>query len=192
MMQSLINVTSPANEQFSRIAVHPSTNFPGRTQESILIQLLRKKPEPDVATAMDEGRKMVAGLSPSVSDQRTGGKGPAEELETIWDEVRDFCADRGREYVMNEANDMYTEEERENGIENVRTGLKRLFEDGDEDDDEDEEEEEDGKEAEDDDIMIIDRPPPPPAPAVSTQEVEGVTLENIMRFAARGEFMPAR
>ncbi|KAI0839299.1 mediator of RNA polymerase II transcription complex subunit 8-domain-containing protein [Hypoxylon sp. FL0890] len=199
-IQSVVDITSSMAEVFSRVAVHPSTNFPGRTQEMILLQLLRKKPEPDVATTMDEGRKLYAGLI-TATDPSSGtaggsgrggvggeilkstGKGPEEELESIWDLTRGFCEQRIRDYVTNEADDMFTEEERERGIENVRTGLKRVFDDEEEDEDEEEEEG-------DDDVMEIDRPPPPPAPGIATQEVEGAPLENIMRFAARGEFVP--
>ncbi|KAI0150900.1 mediator of RNA polymerase II transcription complex subunit 8-domain-containing protein [Pestalotiopsis sp. NC0098] len=42
-MRSLLTNMSNNDELFSRLAVHPSTNFPGRTQENILLQLLRKK-----------------------------------------------------------------------------------------------------------------------------------------------------
>ncbi|KAI1138054.1 mediator of RNA polymerase II transcription complex subunit 8-domain-containing protein [Hypoxylon sp. FL0543] len=195
-IQSVIDMTTSMSEVFSRVAVHPSTNFPGRTQEMILLQLLRKKPEPDVATTMDEGRKLYAGLIAATdpSSAATGGggaagatltqagKGPEEELRGLWELTRSFCEQRIMEYVTNEADDMFTEEERERGIENVRTGLRRVF---DEEEDEDEEEEEG-----DDDVMEIDRPPPPPAPGIVTQEVEGAPLENILRFAARGEFVP--
>ncbi|KAI2467071.1 mediator complex, subunit Med8 [Annulohypoxylon bovei var. microspora] len=182
-IQSVLGITMPMAETFSRIMVHPSTNFPGRTQESILLQLLRKKPEPDIATAMEEGRKIFAGLT-QTSDQSdahpnasTGGGKGAEELEAAWESAREFCQDRLSEYVRGEGDDMFTEEERERGIENVRTGLKRsLLEDEEEDEDES-----------DDDVMEIDRPLPPPAPAVATQEVEGAALESVMRFAARGQ-----
>ncbi|KAI1415092.1 mediator of RNA polymerase II transcription complex subunit 8-domain-containing protein [Hypoxylon sp. FL1857] len=195
-IQSVVDMTSSMSEVFSRVAVHPSTNFPGRTQEMILLQLLRKKPEPDVATTMDEGRKLYAGLIEAADPSGTAtsgaergggivtttGKGPEEELEGIWDSTRGFFEQRIMDYVTNEGDDMFTEEERERGIENVRTGLKRVFDD-EEDEDEDEEEG-------DDDVMEIDRPPPPPAPGIATQEVEGAPLENIMRIAARGELIP--
>ncbi|KAI1205613.1 mediator of RNA polymerase II transcription complex subunit 8-domain-containing protein [Annulohypoxylon truncatum] len=185
-IQSVLGIMMPMADTFSRIMVHPTTNFPGRTQEQILIQLMRKKPEPDVATAMDEGRKIFAGLTQSsdlsgahASTETGGGKG-VEELEAVWESTREFCQSRLAEYVQGEGDDMFTEEERARGIENVRTGLKRsLLEDEDEDEDEDI----------DDDEMELDRPPPPPAPGVATQEVEGAALENVMRFAARGEFV---
>ncbi|OTA68349.1 hypothetical protein K449DRAFT_398729 [Hypoxylon sp. EC38] len=190
-IQSVIDVTSSMAEVFSRVAVHPSTNFPGRTQEMILLQLLRKKPEPDVATTMDEGRKLYAELVTAADPSgaaaaggilKTAGKGPEEELESTWDSMRGCCEQRIMDYVTNEADDMYTEEERERGIESVRTGLRKVFDDEDEDEDEEEEEG-------DDDVMEIDRPPPPPAPGIATQEVEGAPLESIMRFATRGEFV---
>ncbi|KAI1445863.1 mediator of RNA polymerase II transcription complex subunit 8-domain-containing protein [Annulohypoxylon stygium] len=174
-------------DSFSRITVHPSTNFPGRTQQPILLQLLRKKPEPDVELAMDEGRKIFAEWSQSsdssdahIDAGKGGGKGVGE-LEAVWESARKFCQTRLTEYVEDEGNDMFTEEERVRGVENVRTGLKRSLLD---DEDEDEDEEEDS-----DDVMEIDRPPPPPAPGIATQEVEGAALENVMRFAARGEIV---
>lgn len=87
------------------------------------------------------------------------------------------------QYAQEEDDDPYTEEERDViGIANVRTGLRKpqwdpFVEENEED--------------EDNDVMAVDRPPPPPAPAVAAPEVEGSSLENIMRFSARGEFMPS-
>ncbi|KAL7620837.1 mediator of RNA polymerase II transcription subunit 8 [Parahypoxylon ruwenzoriense] len=193
-LRMLLDITSQHNELFSRIAVHPSTNFPGRTQENILLQLLRKKPEPDIATAMDEGRKTIAGLTSTANPSQGAVDGaaasiegaaveePVKELEDKWVEANNFLQHRILEYLSDEDNDPYTQEERDMGIENVRTGLRRPL-------DEDEDEEEEEEEERDDDVMVIDRPPPPPAPAVVSQEVEGTTVENIMRFASRGEFV---
>ncbi|KAI0880057.1 mediator of RNA polymerase II transcription complex subunit 8-domain-containing protein [Annulohypoxylon maeteangense] len=184
-IQSVLSVMMPMADTFNRIVVHPSTNFPGRTQEQILLQLLRKKPEPDVATAMGEGRKIFAGLtqasdpSDAHANAETGSGKGVEELEAVWASTREFFQNRLAEYVQGEGDDMFTEEERARGVENVRTGLKRSLL-------EDEDEEEDDS---DDDVMEIDRPPPPPAPGVATQEVDGAALESVMRFAARGEFV---
>ncbi|KAI2604603.1 mediator of RNA polymerase II transcription complex subunit 8-domain-containing protein [Hypoxylon sp. NC1633] len=200
-IESLIDLASEKSELFSRIAVHPSTNFPGRTQEHILLQLVRKKPEPDVATAMDNGRSIGAALVPVYPKTRGAGlgagtavrvggegasdgnaqqdmleeeeEGPGKELRMRWRKARKFCNERLMKYVTGEGDDPYTEEEHENGIENVRTGLRSV----------DEEEEDD------DGVMEIDRPPPPPAPGVATQEIDGASLENIMRFASRGDFV---
>lgn len=117
-------------------------------------------------------------------------------LEEIWSAARRACQERIAEYVMNEEGDSFTAEEHEMGIENVRTGLRRSFDDEDEDDDDDDDDmdvdEVNGvptRGGADPDLMIIDRPPPPPAPAVSTQEVEGATPETILRLATRGQLM---
>ncbi|KAI1374287.1 mediator of RNA polymerase II transcription complex subunit 8-domain-containing protein [Hypoxylon crocopeplum] len=200
-IDSFIEVTTDRSELFSRVVAHPTTNYPGRTQELALTQLLRKKPEPDIATIMDEGRSAGAGLVPvyksgglgaargrdsdddddDAEKQRVEGEadGPGKDLRMGWNSSRSFCKNRLYEYVVGEGDDPFTEEERQRGVENVRTGLKRTLE---YDEDEDEEEE-------DDDVMMVDRPPPPPAPAVATQQVEGATLEAVMRATARGDFV---
>ncbi|KAH9893087.1 mediator of RNA polymerase II transcription complex subunit 8-domain-containing protein [Xylariomycetidae sp. FL2044] len=223
-LSSIANLLAQHSGLLSRVAVHPSTNFPGRTQQNILSQLLRKKPEPDVEAAMAEGRSTLAtaaGITSTATNtgnnNTTAGGGAAEEveadrqkkrledqekeLEENWAAARDACVSRIIEYAMNEESDPFTAAEREMGVENVRTGLRRNFDD-EYDDDEDDEDEEGGNGqprgggpaggaggAGDDDIMIIDRPMPPPAPAVTTNEVEGASIENVMRFAARGEFV---
>ncbi|KAI0169941.1 hypothetical protein GGR52DRAFT_573991 [Hypoxylon sp. FL1284] len=187
--------TSQHNELFSRIAVHPSTNFPGRTQEGILLQLLRKKPEPDVATAMEDGQKMVTGHphsdEPNKEKTVDGSKeavaeGPEKDLEDIWAKTRETFFTRMLEYGRKEARLPFTEQEYADGLANVRTGLRKGL---DWEEEANEDEEEDEEEEGDDDVMEIDRPPPPPAPAVAAQQVEGAPLESVMRFAARGEFV---
>ncbi|KAJ3579497.1 hypothetical protein NPX13_g1067 [Xylaria arbuscula] len=208
-VHAILEILAQNNALFSRVAVHPSTNFPGRTQENILLQLLRKKPEPDVEAKIDKGRETLATMSlPGNAAQMGGGGGAAAAaaavnprdkeaaLGDIWGNTRNSCQERIAEYVVNEEGDYFTAEEHDIGIENVRTGLQRNFEDEYEDDDEDMEDDEAGAGAgagagansAEPDLMIIDRPPPPPAPAVSTQEVEGATLETILRLATRGRF----
>ncbi|KAI1282723.1 mediator of RNA polymerase II transcription complex subunit 8-domain-containing protein [Xylaria sp. FL0933] len=195
-VRAIIEILAQNNALFSRVAIHPSTNFPGRTQEGILLQLLRKKPEPDVEATMDEGRKTLANMPwpgnnpPSTTTNLNKDKESA--LGSIWSTTRDACQVRIAEYVMNEESDSFTAEEHEMGIENVRTGLQRSFDDEYEDEDDEMEDDEvdsaPARSKSEPDLMIIDRPPPPPAPAVTTQEVEGATLETIMRLATRGRF----
>ncbi|KAI0126928.1 mediator of RNA polymerase II transcription complex subunit 8-domain-containing protein [Xylariales sp. AK1849] len=227
-MRTLLDTMSNHNELFTRLAIHPSTNFPGRTQENILLQLLRKKAEPDVATAMDEGRKMFVELEEGVRAEcgrkgkeiHDGGKtnrhdeevddDVASFLTAKWGDARDFIGEYSQKFGE-EMNDEYTAEEREMGTENVRTGLKPDydFEDDNEDeDDEDQENKDKGlpdKDADEDDVVMFDRPPPPPpaVPALQSQasqagagagagaeHIEGLTLENMLRVATRGE-LPA-
>ncbi|RYP46731.1 hypothetical protein DL769_011369 [Monosporascus sp. CRB-8-3] len=189
-LRYFLDIVTQHNDLFSRVAVHPSTNFPGRTQEGILLQLLRKKPEPDVAAAMDEGRERLEAVSvasSAVGSSGDPGSAPAARaqraqttarLEETWDAARRACMARVMRYATEEDDDPYTEEERAMGIENVRTGLRRPPDDPYAD--EDEEEEDEGRDG--GDVMVVDRPPPPP-------EVEGASLENIMRLSARGEFV---
>jgi mediator of RNA polymerase II transcription subunit 8 len=138
-IQTLTAHLSKNSEQLNRTVVYPSTNYPGRTQEGLLTQLLRKKPEPSVETWVEEGRTIQAELEQS-------GKGGGEE--ELWSWARQWLDPRIQKFAMKEASDNYTAEERAAGIENVRTGLRRKLEDNhhdsdeeDEDEDEDEDEE---------------------------------------------------
>ncbi|KAI5927359.1 mediator of RNA polymerase II transcription complex subunit 8-domain-containing protein [Camillea tinctor] len=213
-LRTILDTIAQNHDLFSRVAVHPSTNFPGRTQENILLQLLRKKAEPDVEDAMDQGRQTLGSLimPPAVAAPETvvtsnAPISPAtqaiiiaqqqkeKELEDVWDAAREACGRRIYEYAVNEESDPFTLEERRMGIHHVRTGLRRKFEDPEESDDDEEEDDEGGEAAGmsaanqgDDDVMIVDRSLPPPAPAVTTQEVEGAPVENIMRLCAIGGF----
>ncbi|GAP88144.2 putative RNA polymerase II mediator complex component [Rosellinia necatrix] len=196
-IHAILEVLAQNNELFSRVAIHPSTNFPGRTQENILLQLLRKKPEPEVEAAMDEGTKTLANIPLPGPVQFSATTNPDKEkenaLEEVWSAARHACQERIAEYVMNEEGDAFTAEEHEMGVENVRTGLLRSFDDESEDDDDDDEMDVDEvngvppKGNTDPDVMIIDRPLPPPAPAVSIQEVAGTTLDIVLRLATRGQ-----
>jgi mediator of RNA polymerase II transcription subunit 8 len=128
-IQSLTSHLSKHSELFSKTVVYPSTNYPGRTQEALLLSLLGKKLPPQVETWVEEGREMHA--------EETADKANEQEL---WTWANEWIGARVAKYAMEEAGDNYTVEEREMGIENVNTGLRRKLED-DEDDDEDEDEE---------------------------------------------------
>jgi mediator of RNA polymerase II transcription subunit 8 len=124
---------SKHSELLSRTVVYPSTNYPGRTQEGLLVQLLRKKLEPHVETWVDEGRSIHAAVN-------TG----KEEEPLAW--AKEWIGARIATYAEEEAGDNYTVAEREMGIENVRTGLRRKLEE-DSSDEEDEDEDEDMEDA---------------------------------------------
>ncbi|EHK19181.1 uncharacterized protein TRIVIDRAFT_49463 [Trichoderma virens Gv29-8] len=168
-LQTVLDNLSENAELFSRIAVHPSTNYPGRTQEGVLTQLLRKKLEPDVEELVAQGRETARLATP---------EGIAE-LQSIWDELREWTHDRIARYVREEAGDVYTKEEREMGIDKVRTGLRKgLDEESDEEDDEDEDEDEDNEDAMD---ATNDQ-------AKATAVGRGPEPETLLWFAARGDF----
>ncbi len=60
-------------------------------------------------------------------DDEDETEGPPEPagLGDVWADVRGWCMDRVAKFIREEASNLYTEEEREMGVENVRTGLKR-------------------------------------------------------------------
>ncbi|MFW9777187.1 hypothetical protein, partial [Brucella melitensis] len=59
-LQSLLDSVNDNADLLNRMAIHPSPNFPGRTQENALGQLLRKKLEPDVEELVAKGRDASA------------------------------------------------------------------------------------------------------------------------------------
>jgi mediator of RNA polymerase II transcription subunit 8 len=153
---------------FQRLVIHPSTNFPGRTQEHILGGLLRKKLEPDVERWVDEARQTArdAGLDPSklaagvrergehdYDDEDTYGMDqddgvPSDPFNEQWADMLDAFQQTLQQYVTVQAKKKYTVEEQAMGVEKVRTGLKQTLEESDDEEEEDDEEEdENGDEA---------------------------------------------
>ncbi|CAG9950856.1 unnamed protein product [Clonostachys rosea f. rosea IK726] len=149
------------SELFSQMAVHPSTNYPGRTQEGLLSTLLRSKLEPQMEERVSLGLETAHRATP-------------EGIAVL------------QEYVSEEADDVYTKQERDAGVENVRTGLRRELEE-DESDDDDEGEDED----EVDDRMRGSQQQQQQqqgAPPVT----RGPEPETLLWFAARGDFSVPR
>ena len=192
------------SQLFQRLAVHPSTNYPGRTQENILHQLLRKKLEPDVAAWYEDGRQtaLAAGIDlKDLSGGRANGEDYYEEdeddykadegnggaLSELWEDAREACQQRIATYIRNESSQPYTAAERALGIENVRTGLKRNL-----DEESDEEEEEDEDEDEDDIMSGMNSNDRAAAAGQATAGGDAtrpaIEPEHILWFSARGDF----
>jgi len=86
-----------------------------------------------VETLVEEGRNIQAELK------------TADSEEALLNWAKDWLGERASAYAEDEAGDNYTVAEREMGIENVRTGLRRKLEESDsEDEDEDEDMEDAG------------------------------------------------
>ena len=218
----LLDVMTEHSTLFQRVVVHPSTNYPGRTEENILLQLLRKKLEPDIEGLVERGRDTAtaAGIDGSnfvsreaaeaergpkqrymddddeeQEDDESDDEGAQQEplgLGDVWADSRTWCMQRLAEFIRDETEDPYTKEERELGVENVRTGLRRNLE---EDSDEEEEEED---EEEDEDITMLDAAPVAPSSAQQPGQptgvgtgpplaVPGAEPERMLWFAARGD-----
>lgn len=159
---------------FQHLHVFPDISYPGRVHENILLQLLRKKLEPGVEEWVERGRETTRELRAS-----DGGAGEAT-LEEVWREVREWTVERVQKYVIEEAGDVYTEEEREKGIENVRTGLKRGLE---EEDDEDESDEE--ADGDDEDVVMTGQGQQQQA---KPTRPTGPEPEMLFWFESRGDF----
>ena len=102
---------------FDEMAVFPTAEFPGRTQEGLLGQLLRKKLEPSVEDIVAQGLESGQAAQPLAS---------AAEQDKFCDFAEDVVvqAVNEREWAAD-----YTLEEHEMGIENVVTGLQRKLHD---------------------------------------------------------------
>ncbi|KAK2682479.1 hypothetical protein RAB80_000425 [Fusarium oxysporum f. sp. vasinfectum] len=107
-LKSLLESTNENADLFNRMAIRPSTNYPGRTQENVLLQLLRKKLEPDVEEFVSRGLETARLATPE----------GLESLEQIWRELRSWLSDRVIHFISTENSDPYTAEERANGVKN--------------------------------------------------------------------------
>ena len=111
----------------SSLAVYPLPTYPGREQEGLLHQLLRKKLDPSAEDWVEEGRVIGAELET---------QGAKANLMDLWEWAGMAANEQARKH---EWGGEYTLEEVEGGVENVVTGLKRGM--GEESESEDEEEE---------------------------------------------------
>ncbi|EFQ27846.1 RNA polymerase II mediator complex component Med8 [Colletotrichum graminicola] len=182
-LQSLLETLTENTHVFQHLHVFPDVAYPGRVHENILTQLLRKKLEPGVEEWVERGREATNELRASAPGG-VGGGGEAG-LEEVWRGVRDWTVERVQRYVLEEAGDVYTAEERERGVENVRTGLKRSLEDDEDDEDDDEEDESDEEGGVDGDVVMSgqgqQQQAKPPKPT-------GPEPEMLFWFEARGDF----
>lgn len=180
------------------MVVYPLPQFPGRTQEHILQQLLRTKLEPEVEDWVDRGQVIVRAAFKNSSYRLSDN-----ELDQLWDSAPQ---DASKEGMKQKWGADYTLAEIQMGVEHVKTGLIRELKIPEDDDNEEtmedveeeeeateeEEEEEEGDDADTDKMDVIevrrkpggsglqyevsDRPPvAPPMP-----------LENVFRFMMTG------
>lgn len=115
------------HDLLSHLVVYPSTSFPGRTQEGLLVQLLRKKLLPEVEDWVAAGRMT------DIDDDEI------QSLNELWEFAKDWSGQRIAIYAMEEQAAEYTADEKESGIEGVNTGLRDDDEDESDEDDEDNE-----------------------------------------------------
>ncbi|KAI5306231.1 mediator of RNA polymerase II transcription subunit 8 [Ascosphaera atra] len=150
-LNSISQHLSDNSALLSSLVAYPTPDFPGRTEAGVLSQLMRTKLEPYAEDWVAKGRALGGGTGAVTNHTVEGGdKGAGglsgEELTELWHWAPIQANMMARE--RNWGGD-YTREEKEMGLENVVTGLRRPLNDDsdeeeDEEDDEDEEEEGDG------------------------------------------------
>ncbi|KAI9702374.1 MAG: mediator of RNA polymerase II transcription subunit 8 [Candelina mexicana] len=185
---------------FSSLSVYPLPSFPSKPQEALLGQLLRKKLEPHIEDYVELGRSTASPLSTTATSNNSaisptfaapsgdgsGGALGLADLEELWDWARLAANEEARKRMGLGA---FTLEEREGGVENVVTGLRRKLEEdtssGETSSGEDEEMEDGGK------VETVDAPAAKrkvPEVARKSPEFRGppLPLEDIMRFMSTG------
>lgn len=110
------------------LAVFPLPSYPGKTQEPLLGQLLRKKLEPGVEDWVIKGKE--------IAEQGAKDEKSRQDILELWTWAGMAANElaRGHEWGGD-----FTQDELEGGLENVVTGLRRQLNWEDEEEDEDEE-----------------------------------------------------
>jgi mediator of RNA polymerase II transcription subunit 8 len=182
-MESMTKHLAEHSDIMNKIVVYPSTNYPGREQEGLLGMLLRKKLEPPVEALVEEAREVEVRSPTAVS----------QENEEFGDWAAGWIHQRVGRAVQLEMTDQFTQDEREMGVENVKTGLRRKLDvkppklpsDDDESSEEDESEDDEMEDVELDAASI--RPVEFGMGRV-TKNPNGLirTEDDILRFATNG------
>ncbi|KAJ5283922.1 hypothetical protein N7505_001902 [Penicillium chrysogenum] len=154
---NLISVSDQLSDQrdlLSNLVAYPGPEYPGRTQANTLEQLLRTKLDPRVEDWVARGRAAgTESTGPSNFSDPDAAYKPLSDAQLAelweWAPLEANQEARRRNWGGN-----FTLEEREAGIENVVTGLRRQLED--DDGEEESEGEEDGEEM---DVVGVHRKP---------------------------------
>ena len=196
--QNLLNVAqhlSTHHDLFASTQVFPLPEFPGRTEENFLGQLLRKKLEPNVEDWVEQGRKTA--LEASGGDETAQGHPEDKSLLDLWDWAGRAANEEARKRQWG---DDFTLEEREMGVENVVTGLHRKLGVGDDEESEDDEEVADREEEMEgpDKMEMVEMPLPTgdtksgSQTSVGTQQTLSQTsqppmrMDDVLRFMSTG------
>ncbi|KAI7530812.1 hypothetical protein KC331_g14469 [Hortaea werneckii] len=172
---------------FRAAHAYPLPSYPGHEKEMMLGMLMRKKLDPKT----DDWVTQYSKSPETIQESGDAGKLNTDDLRDLWDFAGPAENGIARDMLENDAfGSLFTMAEQEDGIENVKTGLRRkLFED-----DSDEEDDEDGEDK-GDEKMDEDRRPdklePPPEPGVDSS-LPPMRLETVLRFITTGALPPQR
>ncbi|CAG8153071.1 unnamed protein product [Penicillium nalgiovense] len=160
---NLISVSDQLSDQrdlLSNLVAYPGPEYPGRTQANTLEQLLRTKLDPRVEDWVARGRAAgtESATTPSnFSDPDTAHKPLTDaQLAELWEWAP---LEANQEARRRNWGGNFTLEEREAGIENVVTGLRRQLEDDDDDGEEESEGEGEEGDGEEMDVVGVHRKP---------------------------------
>jgi mediator of RNA polymerase II transcription subunit 8, fungi type len=155
-------------------------SFPGQSQEGLLQHLLRKKLEPRVEDWVESGRAVGLACEAIASNDDSGRKTKltANELVELWEWAGRAANEEAKRRNWGD-DEEFTLEEREGGVANVVTGLRRRLEFG-----EDEEEVEGDVEMED--VATTEESKEPGERKAVPNDIPPLRLEEILRFVSTG------
>ncbi|EME48421.1 hypothetical protein DOTSEDRAFT_18955 [Dothistroma septosporum NZE10] len=177
-LQEIADVLNSQHQLFSTMHAYPVPSFPGTTQEPVLQGLLRKKLDPRAEEWIDEALK-----EEKVSAIQNGDKGGAQilsmkQMQDLWESAgptfQEILQPLMEDGILE---DEYTIQEREDGIQNVVTGIRRKLYGPLDDDDEDEDEDMEIDEPEEQ--VIVNQPG-------FEAGVPYVRLDDLLKFAVTG------
>jgi mediator of RNA polymerase II transcription subunit 8 len=199
-LDSLHKILASAQPLLANAHVYPLPSYPGRTQEDLLTQLLRKKLQPQVEDWIANGERHAANNAVELHHTNGSSADPTvskpqpmstAQLNDIWEWAGREGNRIARDMGADAFDDVFTLEEHEAGIENVVTGLRRkLWDSDDEDEDEDDQGEAQGKTKDDKhldkDVDMVDTIPEP-VKRLQRHNVDPskppMSIEHILRFA---------
>jgi mediator of RNA polymerase II transcription subunit 8, fungi type len=179
------------NQQLlSSLVAYPLPQYPSN-QAHLLEHLLRTKPEPEFEEWVEKGQEIAQETSQGRNTSLSGSN-----RDKLWEWAPVAANDEIRK--QNWGGD-YTMAEKESGIENVETGLKRqLQEPPDPDEQDDGEGLEESEEGDDDEEDVVEIRRKPNAPGLdfdlttAKRSAAQMPIENIFRFMVTGNTAPGR
>ncbi|CAK1354102.1 unnamed protein product [Cercospora beticola] len=185
-LDGLASALSAQRQLFTSLHLHPLPNFPAHTQQGLLEQLVRKKLDPRAETWIEESVNVGKEQSNGVAAGQESGTLTEAEMQDLWSSAMDIHQEVLAPWMEQDLfSDDFTVLERENGVKNVVTGLKRDL--ADEDDDDEDDGDDDG------DKMVEDtvKPDVVQAPAANglNTSLPPLPLDSMLKFA-HGQDVP--
>lgn len=183
-MQELSDALNSQHELFSTMNAYATSKFPAYDpqRQDLLYALLYKKLELRGEEWIDKALQEAKEQKDTGEDQGL----PADQMEGLWEWASDSSRKFFQPWFEDEVfEDNFTVAERESGVENVVTGIKRNL---DRDDDEDDDEDEDAMETQTEKSPGLEDTEP--MPKGFDPQKPAIPLESLLRFATTGQLDP--